>query len=296
MTSRMKPYEDPASTNWALPVAGMKSAPGDYASGEGNWARGSFGYKKPASKGGKTHEGVDIYAERGNSIVSPVAGTVTSAGFNNTSGYYVKIKGTDGIEYFYAHMNEASPWDQGSQVQSGIHIGTVGNSGNASGTSTHLHFGMRKNGKSISPNEFLETGKQSKQTPLSAIPGLNTPEEIAAWAQEELKNQSAAAQANADMQGFDFAQIPGQIQDLQTPLNEGFGQQFLGATINAFSNAQMGGAGRVPIPSVSTAPNVSSAMDATGANVGVDPSGVPVAEAVNPALQREPSNDDNQRT
>jgi len=276
-----EPVQDVSS--WVLPVAGMKSAPGDYASGEGNWARGSFGYKKPASKGGRIHEGVDIYAEGGTSIVAPVAGTITSAGYNKTSGYFVKLKGTDGIDYFFAHMDSQSPWASGSKVQSGIHIGGVGNSGNAAGTGKHLHFGMKKNGKSISPNDFLETGKQQKGTPLSAIPGLNTPEEIAQWANEEYKRQEGA---RAAARGFDPGAIQG-IIDERMPSEEipGFGQRFLGATLNSLSNSRMGGVGRVSMPRISATPNVSSALD--GGIVDGSESGVPTAAAVDPALQRE---------
>ena len=45
--------------NRYMPVAGMRGDPGDRSQG-GNWARGSFGYQKPQSKGGHIHEGTDI--------------------------------------------------------------------------------------------------------------------------------------------------------------------------------------------------------------------------------------------
>ena len=267
------------TTNWIMPVAGMRQAPGDVSQG-GNWQPGSFGYQKEASKGGTIHEGTDIYADRGTSIVTPVAGTVTSVGYGSKAGYHIRIRGTDGIDYYFAHMDASSQWEQGTKVQAGIHIGFVGNSGNASGTSTHLHFGMKKNGRAISPNEFLRTGTQQKHTPLSAIPGLNTPEEMAAWVKEELRRQTAAQD---QMTGFDMGGIPGMIAEGQGQqddfMGEGFGNRFLGATLNAASNRQTGGVGRVSLPRTGAQGDISSAMGATEG-------GVPEADPTNPVVGR----------
>ena len=272
----------PDGTTWYMPVAGMKNAPGDYASGAGNWQKGSFGYQKPASKGGHVHQGTDIYAQEGSAIVAPVAGTVLSAGTGAKSGNYIKIRGTDGIEYYFAHMQSSSPWKPGARVQAGIYVGAVGKTGNASGTTAHLHFTMRKNGKAISPNAFLETGRQQKHTPLSAIPGLNTPEEIANWAMEESTRQAAAFGA---MEGFDAGSIQQRLLDGQAVEEEGFGQRFLGSTLDAFSRRVSGGNNRVPIPKL-TDTQGSSAFSAIDQDTE---SGVATATAEHPALAREES-------
>jgi len=276
----------PTGTNWYLPVAGMRSKPGDRSQG-GNWSEGSFGYQKPISKGGHIHEGVDIYADAGSAIVSPVAGTITSAGYNKTSGHYVRLRGTDGIDYFFAHMQASSPWKQGTKVQAGIYVGAVGNTGNAAGTSPHLHFGMRKNGRAVKPNEFLRTGQQQQTTPLSAIPGLNTPEEIQAWAKQEADRLAAANNAMA-AGGFDAGSIPGMIAEGQKVPEQGFGQKFLSATLDAFSK-QLAGGQRTPIESIAPETNVSSALaDAGGESATMGSAGdVPTEQAVHPALQRQ---------
>lgn len=276
-------------TNWVLPVAGMASEPG------ANWSRGSFGYQKPASKGGHIHQGVDIYAARGTAILAPVSGTVISVGTGKIGGNYIKIRGIDGIEYYFAHMDAESPWERGAKVNAGIYLGAVGNSGNAAGTSTHLHFSMKKNGTAVSPNDFLSTGQQQQHTPLSSIPGLNTPEEIAAWAQEEFRRQSGfydAQQAGLQQQGmggFDVGGIAGRIYEGQEgPNMEGFGQRFLGSTLSAFANRQAGGE-RVPIPKggdSSALGGNSSALEGEALTPS-ETHGVPVEEAVNPALQRQ---------
>ena len=248
---------EPGATTWYLPVAGMRAKPGDVSEG-GNWAEGSFGYRKPASKGGHIHDGVDIYAKAGTAIIAPVAGTVTSVGKNNAGGFYVRLRGTDGIDYYFAHMQSASPWTKGTKIQAGIFLGSVGNSGNAAGTSPHLHFSMKKNGRAVKPNDFLRTGRQQTHTPLSSIPGLNTPEEVQRWAQQEAERQRAANQA---MQGFEAGAIPGMIAEGQVTDSPAFGQQFLGSTLNAFSKKIAGGQ-RTPIPRLSATPNSSTATRA----------------------------------
>ena len=273
-------YDQPTGTTWYMPVAGMKQAPGDFASGKGNWSRGSFGYQKPASKGGHVHTGTDIYAAQGTAIVAPVAGTVISVGNSSQGGNYVKIRGTDGIEYYFAHMQDSSPWSQGTKVQAGIFLGSVGTTGNASGTTPHLHFTMRKNGQPLSPNAFLETGRQQKHTPLSSIPGLNTPEEIANWAMTEARAQTAGQEAMTG--GFDTGDWASNMQQQEQP-DAGMGQRFLGSMLNAQSRRISGGE-RTPIPMAAATPNMSSSL--SGASL-VDEVGVPEAEAEAPALQRQ---------
>ncbi len=266
------------TSNWILPVAGMRSAPGDVSQG-GNWQPGSFGYQKPASKGGHVHSGTDIYAEAGTSIVTPVAGTVTSVGYGSKSGYHIRIRGTDGIDYYFAHMQAPSQWEQGTKIQAGIHIGAVGNSGNASGTTAHLHFGMKKNGQAISPNDFLRTGTQQKHTPLSAIPGLNTAQEVAAWVKEELRRQAAGQGA---MAGFDVGGIPGMIAEGQEAdhLGDGFGSSFMRGILESSSNSRMGGGSRMAVPRVGPEANTGTAMAATQGG------GVPEADPTNPVVGR----------
>lgn len=269
---------NPGKTNWVLPVAGMRKAPGDRAQG-GNWARGSFGYQKPASKGGHVHQGVDIYADAGAAILAPVSGTIMGVGSGTKSGNYVRIKGTDGIIYYFAHMQDASPWSQGAKVQAGTYIGAVGNTGNASGTSPHLHFSMSKGGRPVSPNAFLETGRQQQHTPLSAIPGLNTPEEVQAWAIEESRRQQ---EAHAQMGEFDVSGLPEMAAGQRLP-GKNFGKSFMSTMMDGFSRRVSGGEARVPIPR--TGPMLeSSALDAS---TGADTAGVPTEEAVHPVMQRQ---------
>lgn len=136
---------------WVNPVAG-----------ESNWSAGSFLYQRTGSQiaAGKTpiHKGIDVYAQKGTPIVSPVSGKIRDAGFSNKSGYYVSLVGDDGIRYFFAHLESDPRVASGETVAAGYHLGFVGASGNAQGTSPHLHMEMRMNDTNelLNPAAYLE--------------------------------------------------------------------------------------------------------------------------------------------
>lgn len=151
-------------SGWANPVAGANE-----------WSAGSFLYRRPpgAVKAGKTpvHEGIDIYAERGTPIVAPVSGTVVSAGTGKRAGNYVKILGDDGITYYMAHMHDYAV-KKGQKVQAGWQIGRVGNTGNAQGTSPHLHFTMKNSsGQLVNPSPYLGGATALVKEPTFQQPG-----------------------------------------------------------------------------------------------------------------------------
>jgi murein DD-endopeptidase MepM/ murein hydrolase activator NlpD len=86
--------------------------------------------------------GTDIFAERGTPVLAIGAGTITSAGYSDIGGYNVSIKLDNGLVAYYAHMDQPPSVQQGQRVEAGQQVGVVGDSGNAKGTGTHLHFGM----------------------------------------------------------------------------------------------------------------------------------------------------------
>lgn len=147
---RVAPMVTVSPEGWVHPVAGQNE-----------WSRGSFLYQRTASQrsAGKTpvHEGIDIYAAKGTPILSPINGTVVSAGHGKNGGYYAKIKGDDGVTYYFAHMATDARVGKGDTVRAGYHIGYVGNSGNAKGTSPHLHFTMKnEQGQLVNPSNYLQ--------------------------------------------------------------------------------------------------------------------------------------------
>lgn len=97
--------------------------------------------------GGRTHEGVDIFAARNTPVFAATEGYVIRAGINNLGGRSVFIVGPGGVRYYYAHLERiAEGIKTGSYVTKDTIIGFVGNSGNAALLDPHLHFGVYHRG------------------------------------------------------------------------------------------------------------------------------------------------------
>jgi murein DD-endopeptidase MepM/ murein hydrolase activator NlpD len=125
------------------PVKGILSSP--------------FGERvNPATNTLKFHEGIDIEANEGESIVAALDGTVVDAGSSPTYGLYVKIKHAYGLETVYAHCSVLNVV-QGRTVKQGDIIARVGDSGASVGV--HLHFEVWKDGKPVNPLDYISVTK-----------------------------------------------------------------------------------------------------------------------------------------
>ena len=91
---------------------------------------------------GVSSGGSDLFAPRGFPVVSVSSGTVVESGFDRTGGNAVLIRGTDGLQYYYAHFDDRPAVRVGQQVTPGTLLGHVGNTGDASNGPTHLHIGI----------------------------------------------------------------------------------------------------------------------------------------------------------
>jgi murein DD-endopeptidase MepM/ murein hydrolase activator NlpD len=112
----------------------------------------SFGDPRP---GGRTHQGIDIFAGRGTEVVSATDGVVLRVGYNHLGGNAVLVLGEGLTIYYYAHLDSYVPdLRAGQRVYAGQVIGYVGNTGNASSTTTHLHFGMYQVNREFWPMTF----------------------------------------------------------------------------------------------------------------------------------------------
>jgi murein DD-endopeptidase MepM/ murein hydrolase activator NlpD len=111
-----------------------------------------------ARSGGRTHEGIDIFADEGTPIQAVVGGTVSGTTYNPLGGYNVQVEGDDGRHYYYAHVKEGSfKVEEGDVIDAGQVIAEVGNTGNAASTPPHLHLGIKNpEGEWINPFDFLE--------------------------------------------------------------------------------------------------------------------------------------------
>lgn len=103
----------------------------------------------PRDGGGRFHEGTDMFARKGATIVAPAAGTLVFSKGGRGGNTFI-IQTASGWEIYGAHMN--STIGSSRSVKAGEAIGTVGNTGNAAGGDTHLHMGLKRiGGRAMNP-------------------------------------------------------------------------------------------------------------------------------------------------
>lgn len=107
----------------------------------------------PRDDGGRFHEGTDLFAPKGTTIVAPASGTLVY-GTNGLGGNTFTLTTSSGWVIYGAHMSSAI--GSSRTVKAGEAIGRVGNTGNAAGGDTHLHMGLKRAGAtSINPYPSL---------------------------------------------------------------------------------------------------------------------------------------------
>jgi murein DD-endopeptidase MepM/ murein hydrolase activator NlpD len=87
------------------------------------------------------HKGIDLFAGRHTPVLAPASGWVLSSGYSNNGGNHLYILGSGWKVYYLAHL-DSSYAQTNDFVQTGQVIGTVGNTGNASGKACHLHYSI----------------------------------------------------------------------------------------------------------------------------------------------------------
>ncbi|GMA15869.1 M23 family metallopeptidase [Deinococcus metallilatus] len=108
-----------------------------------------------ARSGERRHEGVDIFAPRGTPIHATTSGIVLNVGENRLGGRTVMILGPGGQRHYYAHLDRYADLQAGEWIEAGTVVGYVGDSGNARGTPTHLHYGIYTASGAINPYPLL---------------------------------------------------------------------------------------------------------------------------------------------
>lgn len=161
---KMRALDSDKVEEMAIPVAGvtLKSI--------------SPNFGDPRDGGARTHEGEDIIAARGSLVISPTDAVVTSTGKSDSPGIYVYTANPGGERFAYFHLDSiAERVKPGTVLKPGDIIGFVGNTGNASGGVTHLHFEIRDGRTPTDPFPRLtrvETTDEYIRTLITTIASL----------------------------------------------------------------------------------------------------------------------------
>jgi murein DD-endopeptidase MepM/ murein hydrolase activator NlpD len=100
----------------------------------------------------RTHQGIDIAAEKGSVIHAAGSGIVVQANWTPDLGHMVIINHGHGFLSYYGHAMRLLVV-QGDQVKKGQAIALLGSSGISS--APHLHFEVWKDGEPLDPETFL---------------------------------------------------------------------------------------------------------------------------------------------
>ncbi|HOJ33303.1 MAG TPA: peptidoglycan DD-metalloendopeptidase family protein [Candidatus Hydrogenedentes bacterium] len=120
-----------------------------------------FGYRRdPLTPTVRHHDGLDIAAPYGSTVVATGRGVVISAAYESYLGNTVRIDHGDGLVTVYAHLSSMSV-SVGEHVNRGDEIGKVGTSGRTTGA--HLHYEVRINGQPTNPELYLPRMKLAYQ-------------------------------------------------------------------------------------------------------------------------------------
>lgn len=117
------------------------------------WVTSPFGTRtSPFSGIPKFHEGIDIAAQTGTTVMAPADGVIIKAGFSTGYGNMVEISHGYGIKTVFGHNSRLNV-KPGQRVKRGDVIAYVGDSGSSTGP--HLHYEVRVNGLPVNPVRYM---------------------------------------------------------------------------------------------------------------------------------------------
>ncbi|MGH7701435.1 MAG: M23 family metallopeptidase [Gemmatimonadales bacterium] len=124
-----------------------------------HWPLNPGGYVTRGTVGpgdaGESHAGLDIAVPVGTPVRAAGGGRVREAGTDADYGLFVLLRHPDGYETMYGHASRLLV-REGDDVQAGQVIALSGSSGRS--TAPHLHFEVRRGGRSVDPRALVKEG------------------------------------------------------------------------------------------------------------------------------------------
>ena len=107
------------------------------------------------------HKAIDFLAGEDLNVYAVSGGTISNVTTNYLEGTVVEISHSNGLVSIYKSLNKDVAVSVGDKVGAGSVIGTVSESMSQElNTGAHLHFEMKKDGKLVNPNDYLDLGKK----------------------------------------------------------------------------------------------------------------------------------------
>ncbi|MBB4858181.1 murein DD-endopeptidase MepM/ murein hydrolase activator NlpD [Novosphingobium chloroacetimidivorans] len=136
-------------------------------------------FSQARAEGARRHDAIDIMASEGAPVLAAAGGRVEKMFLSEEGGNTIYVRSPDRrLIYYYAHLAGYDPaLREGSRVNVGQRLGTVGHTGNADPAAPHLHFavwsadpskGWSQDGAAINPYPLL-TGRPARQTQVPAV-------------------------------------------------------------------------------------------------------------------------------
>lgn len=149
----------------------------------------SWGYPRmTGTASAHWHEGTDIFADYASPVIAAENGVIDRLGQASLGGNKFWVKADSGVSYYYAHLSAfADGMVDGRRVKAGEVLGYVGDTGNAKGTSPHLHFEVHPDGgDAVNPYPLLKAAYGNrpvfKAVVATTVPTTTVPSDTGAHA------------------------------------------------------------------------------------------------------------------
>src|SRR3954453_3848821 len=181
------------------------------------------------ARAGGPHQGNDLMGVKKTPVVAVESGKVTFWTTSANAGCMLYLYGDSGTMYEYIHLNNdltmkndnrgsciagvsyAKGLKSGAHVQAGQVVGYLGDSGDANGIASHLHFEVHPNGgDAVSPYPYLQSAQR-----LLFFAKLGTPFTLALTGTVVTASDAALTMQLSLLQSFP---MNGKLKTLATPL------------------------------------------------------------------------------